>query len=94
MDGSTGHDKEGDIEYTPGHGTRGFRFLGPCTQSGVSKSHEFRYRYRLDRIGVVSPRHSQPEFKPSNIRDSVTGYAELTMKGHNAAWLHAGYNCW
>ncbi|CAE7795922.1 unnamed protein product, partial [Symbiodinium sp. CCMP2456] len=35
--------------------------------------------------------HTQPEFKPSNMRDSATGYAELSMKGHNArvvtAWL-------
>ena len=30
-------------------------------------------------------RHSQPEFSPKNLRDAATGYAEMGMKGWNAA---------
>ncbi|CAE7943604.1 unnamed protein product [Symbiodinium necroappetens] len=29
--------------------------------------------------------HSQPEFKARYLRDATTGYAEMSMKGHNVA---------
>ena len=32
-----------------------------------------------------SIRHSQPEFSAKMLKDVMSGYAELSMKGHNAA---------
>ena len=45
----------------------------------------------VDHSNKKIARHSQPEFHARNLRDSVSGYAEMSMKAHNAPRFAQGF---
>ena len=93
MGRSGGHAHEGPDECEIGHGLCGLHLVGidtphrashlHSTVSSNSSSHDMHNLLFLLHTCII--RHSQPEFAAKMLRDVVSGYAELSMKGHNAA---------